>query len=226
MIQAPVYNLEGKQLRLVALPEAVFGIEPNVGVMHQALLRQQANARRGTHRSQTRSEVDRTTKKWYRQKGTGRARHGSRSANLFVGGYKAHGPQHRDYSQRMPRKMRRLALRSALSAKAAAGAIVLVEGLAMERPRTRLMRDFVDRACEGQSSLIVLAERNEALERSVRNLPDARYLRAGYLNVRDLLGCERLVLPVDAIEAIVAQLGVAAADEAGTDGKEAGDGPV
>ena len=207
MAQALVYNLAGEELRQVELPEAVFGIEPHTGVMHQALVRQLANARRGTHKTQTRSEVDRTKKKWYRQKGTGNARHGSRSANLFVGGYVSHGPVQRDYRQRMPKKMRHLALRSALSAKAAEGAIVLIDGLAMDAPKTQVVRQFVNRACAGASALIVLADGDTAVERSIRNLAGVRYLRASYLNVRDLLGHERLVLPLDALDAIVAFLG-------------------
>jgi len=199
--------MAGEAVEHVTLPEDVFGIQPNRGVMHQALLRQLANARRGTHKALTRAEVDRTKKKWYRQKGTGRARHGNRAANLFVGGGVSHGPRHRSYTQQMPRKMRRLALRSALSAKAAEGAIVLVDDLGMDAPRTRVMRAFVDRVCEGASALVVLADRNEAAERSIRNLPDVRYVRAGYLNVRDLLGHARLILPLDALDAVVNHLG-------------------
>jgi large subunit ribosomal protein L4 len=223
MIHVDVYNLAGERLRQVELPEGVFGIDPHRGVMHQALVRQLANARRGTHKSQTRSEVNRTTKKWYRQKGTGRARHGSRSANIFVGGAKGHGPRPRKYTKSMPQKMRQLALRSALSAKAADGAIVLVDGLGMEAPKTRVMRQFVDQVCGGESTLFVLSDRNEPVERSVRNLPDARYLRAGYLNVRDLLGYERLVLPLTALDAIVAHLGPGAARGSSD---AADDGPI
>ena len=213
-MQATVYSMAGETLRQVELPESVFGIEPNRGVMHQALVRQLANARRGTHKTQTRSEVSRTTAKWFRQKGTGRARHGSRSANIFVGGAKAFGPKPRDYSKRMPRKMRQLALRSALSAKAAAGEIILVDGLSMEAPRTRTMRDFVDTTCGGNSTLVLLTESNPNVERSIRNLPDVRFLRSGYLNVRDLLGFQRLVMPLDALDAVVAHLGRSEAVEA------------
>lgn len=207
-MDAPVVDMAGKVVRRAALPDSVFGIEPNRAVMHQALVRQLANARQGTHRTRTRSEVDRTTKKWYRQKGTGRARHGSRSANLFVGGYKAHGPQARSYRQRMPRAMRQLALRSALSARAAEEAIVLLEGWQLETPRTKAVRALVDTACDGASSLVLLAEANEAVERSIRNLPHVRYLRAGYLNVRDVLGYDRLIIPLDALETIKAHLAV------------------
>lgn len=206
-MDAPVVDMSGKLIRRQELPDDVFGLEPNRSVMHQALVRQHANARIGSHRSQTRSEVDRTTKKWYRQKGTGRARHGSRSANIFVGGYKAHGPKARDYTKAMPRSMRRLALRSALSAKAADDAVVLLDAWQLDAPRTKTLRDLVEAACGGASSLVLLAEGNDAVERSIRNLPHVRYLRAGYLNVRDLLGYDRLIIPLDALSAIEAHLG-------------------
>ena len=208
-IQAPVYNLGGDLLREVELPDSIFAIEPNRGVMHQALVRQMANARRGTHKSQTRGEVSRTTAKWYRQKGTGRARHGSRRAPIFVGGGVAHGPRPRSYAKKMPKKMRQLALRSALAARAAEGAIILVDDMHMDSPKTKTMKGFIDAACEGASSLVLLsgAEGQEAVERSLRNLPRVRYLKAGYLNVRDLLGFERVVLPLDALEAVTAHLG-------------------
>lgn len=206
-MKATVYDMSGTKVRDIELPEAVFGIEPNRAVMHQALVRQMANARQGTHSTQTRSDVSRTSQKWFRQKGTGRARHGARTANLFVGGAVAHGPQPRSYRKAMPKRMRRLALRSALSAKAAADAIVLVDGLHMEAPRTRAMRDLIDLLCEGESTLVLLPERDESVERSIRNLPDVRYIRASYVNVRDLLAYERLLMPVSALDAIVDHLG-------------------
>lgn len=212
-MQAPVYNMAGERLRSVELPEDVFGIEPHRGVMHQALVRQLANRRQGTHKVKTRSEINRTGKKWYKQKGTGRARHGDRTANLFVGGGIAHGPKLRSYRKNMPLKMRRLALRSALSAKAAEGAIILVDGLRMDAPKTQAFRRFVDQACGGASTLVLLAAGDHNVERSIRNLADVRYLRAGYLNVRDLLGFERLVLPLEALDAVVAHLGRAETEE-------------
>lgn len=212
-MQAPVFNMAGEQLRSVELPEDIFGIEPHRGVMHQALVRQLANARQGTHKVQTRSEVNRTGKKWFKQKGTGRARHGARTANLFVGGGVAHGPKLRSYRKNMPLKMRRLALRSALSAKAAEGAIILVDGLRLDAPKTQTFRRFIDQACNGASALVLLAAADTNIERSIRNLADVRYLRAGYLNVRDLLGYERLVLPLEALDAVVAHLGRGDAEE-------------
>jgi len=212
---APVYDMSGTKVREVELPERVFGIVPNRAVMHQALVRQLANARQGTHSTLTRSGVSRTTQKWFRQKGTGRARHGARTANLFVGGGIAHGPRPRSYRQSMPRQMRRLALRSALSARAAENAIVILDSLHFDAPRTREMRSLVDRLCDGASTLVLLSERNEAVERSVRNLSDVRYLRATYLNVRDVLGHERLLVPMDALGVVVAHLGGAAGGEDG-----------
>jgi large subunit ribosomal protein L4 len=213
-MKAQVYNLAGERVREAELPESVFGIEPNRGVMHQALLRQLANARRGTAQTQTRSEVSRTTKKWFRQKGTGRARHGSRTANIFVGGAVSHGPQHRSYKQSMPRQMRRLALRSALSAKAADAAVAVVEGLSLDAPKTSALRDLVAKACGGSSTLVLLGTRNENVERSIRNLPHVRYLRAGYLNVRDLLGYERVLIEAEALDGIVQHLAVEAKPKA------------
>ena len=203
---APVFDMSGAKVRDVELPESVFGIQPNRAVMHQALVRQMANARQGTQSTLTRSGVKRTTKKMYRQKGTGNARHGSRTANLFVGGGIAHGPHPRSYRQAMPRRMRRLAVRSALSAKAADNAIILMDGLGFEAPRTRAMRELVDLVCDGASTLVLLHERDENVERSIRNLPGVRYLRAQYLNVRDVLGYERLLMSVDTLDAVVSSL--------------------
>ena len=201
-MQAPVYDMKGKQLREESLPEALFGDEPNRALMHQALVRQLANARQGTHDSQTRAEVSRTGKKWFRQKGTGNARHGSRRAPIFVGGGVAHGPHPRKYTKKMPKRMRRGALRSALAAKAAAGQVALVDSLELDAPRTRDMAQLVDAVSDGASTLFVLPGRSEAVERSIRNLANAKYLHAGYLNVRDLLGYEQLVLPVATLDAL------------------------
>ncbi len=214
-MDAPLYSFAGEELGRISLPEDIFGLEPNRAVMHQALLRQLANMRRGTHRTQTRSEVSRTSAKWYRQKGTGRARHGSRTAHLFVGGAVAHGPQHRSYGQRMPRQMRRLALRSALSDKAREGSLIVVDDMNMAAPKTRLVAQFVARVCEDRSTLMLLAGRNEAFERSVRNLPHVRYLRSAYLNVRDLMNHDWLVMERPALEAVIEHLGKRGSDDDG-----------
>lgn len=205
-MQAPLYDGSGDAIGHRELPEYVFGIEPNRAVMHQALVRQMANARQGTHSTLHRGEVNRTRKKLYRQKGTGGARHGDRKSPVFVGGGKVHTPKPRDYSVRMPRQMRRLALRSALSAKAQADAITLVDAFRIDAPKTKDMARLLDKLTGGASTLVVLAGRDESVERSVRNLGHVKYLHAGYLNIRDLLGFDRLVLPLSALDAVVAHL--------------------
>ncbi|MEL7675574.1 MAG: 50S ribosomal protein L4 [Chloroflexota bacterium] len=209
-MEVPVHNMAGDQVGTVELSADIFEVEVNRGLMHQAYVRQMANARLGTVKTKTRSEVNRTKAKWYRQKGTGRARHGSRNAPIFVGGGVAHGPQPRDHSKDMPRKMRRQALRSALSALAADNQIVVVDQLTVDAPRTRQMRDVLSRLVGDQSALILVAERDEALEQSVRNLKNARTLRAMYLNVRDLLSHDRVIIPQSALSVIEGFLGRAA----------------
>jgi len=202
-MRVPVLNMQGEQVREIELRPDIFEAPVNVPLMHQALVLQLANARQGTHSTKTRGENNRTTAKWYRQKGTGRARHGSRSANLFVGGGIAHGPKPRDYTKRMPREMRHAAVRSALSAKAAAQQIVVVETLAMEAPKTKEMLKVLKSLAVDQGKvLILLPERNEAIERSVRNLPTVQTLRASYVNVRDLLGSDHVIIPLGALEVV------------------------
>jgi len=201
-MEVPVRNMAGDQVGTIELPADIFEVEVNVGLMHQAYVRQMANARLGTHKAKTRGEVNRTKAKWYRQKGTGRARHGARSAPIFVGGGVAHGPKVRDHNKQMPRKMRREALRSALSALAADGQIVVVDRLSLDAPKTQVMRTALNKLVGDNSALVLVAERNEAVERSVRNLANAQILRASYLNIRDLLSHDRVIIPQDALEVI------------------------
>jgi large subunit ribosomal protein L4 len=207
-MEVPVLNMAGDQIGTIELPADIFEVEVNVGLMHQAYVRQMANARLGTHKTKTRGEINRTKAKWYRQKGTGRARHGARSAPIFVGGGVAHGPQPRDHSKKMPRKMRRQALRSALSALAADGQIVVVDTLAMDAPSSKVMDGILYNLVGAENTaLVLMADRNDAVERSVHNLPNARTLRASYLNVRDLLSHDRVIIPQDALEVIQLFLG-------------------
>lgn len=202
-----VKDFDGKKVEELELKDDVFGIEPNSVVMHQALVRQQANARLGTHKTKSRGEVRGTTAKWYRQKGTGRARHGDRKAPIFVGGGLAFGPKPRDYSQKMPRKMRRLALRSALSVKAAAGEIVVLDELTFEEPQTVEIIDLLHNLEIEGSVVILLPEHNENVEKSVRNMPDVKTLRANYLNIRDLLGHDYLIMLKGSVPVIEGFLG-------------------
>ena len=206
-MQVVVRNTSGEQVGEVELPSEVFEAPVNPALMHQALVRQLANARQGTHKTQSRSEVSRTKSKWYRQKGTGRARHGSRNAPIFVGGGVAHGPKPRSYRKKMPRKMRRAALRSALSAKAAEERIVLLDEFAMEQAKTREFVDILGRLAITDSTLVLLPEKNHVIEKSARNLPDVKTLHAGYLNIRDLLRYDTLIMPLGSLDVIVSVLG-------------------
>ena len=201
-MKVEVKNFEGATVEELELRDDIFGIEPNKAVMHQALVRQHANARLGTHSTKTRSEVRGTGAKWYRQKGTGRARHGDRKAPIMVGGGQAHRPKPRDYSQKMPRKMRRLALRSALSAKAAAEQIVILDQLAFTAPKTIEVLQLLDNLDIAGSAVVLLPERNENVEKSVRNLPDVKTVRAHYLNIRDLLGHNYIIMTKEAVSTI------------------------
>jgi large subunit ribosomal protein L4 len=203
----PLYNTQGEHVGEVELLAGIFEAPVNVSLMHQALVRQMANARQGTHKVKSRGEINRSKSKWYRQKGTGRARHGSRNANLFVGGGIAHGPQPRQYTKKMPRKMRRSALRSALSVKAMDSQIVVLDGLELDVPKTKEMVGLLERLGVGEKVLILLSERNESVEKSARNLPQVKTLRASYLNVRDLLACDYVVVPLDALHVIEDILG-------------------
>ena len=134
-MQVPVLNMSGKQVQTIDLPAEIFEAKVNKGLMHQAFVRQMANARLGTHKVKRRGEVNMTTKKMYRQKGTGRARHGAESATQFVGGGRPMGPRPRDYTLDMPKKMRRAAIRSALSVLANDGQLVFVDALAVDTPK-------------------------------------------------------------------------------------------
>lgn len=206
-MEVSVLNIEGKEVQRIELPAYIFEANINRGLMHQALVRQLANARRGTHKAKTRGEVSYSTSKIYRQKGTGRARHGSRRAPIFVGGGKAHGPQPRSYRKKMPRQMRHAALRSALSVKAQAGDIVVVDEISLAQPKTKEMVTVLNRLTGGTSALLLIPERNENVELSARNLPDVKTLRATYLNIRDLLGYDKILMPLAALDAIAGFLG-------------------
>jgi large subunit ribosomal protein L4 len=206
-----VLNMEGQKVRTVDLPAAVFEAPINIDLMHQAFVRQLANARLGTHNTKTRSEVSGGGRKPWRQKGTGRARQGSTRAPHWVGGGKAHGPKPRDYSQSMPKKMRQAAIRSALSTKAAENGVVVLEALEVPEIKTRLMAQALNKLVGDASVLVLIPEKNEAYERvifSTRNLPDAKILMVNYLNVRDLLGYDRVIFPLTAIDQIESLLAI------------------
>ena len=206
-MQVLVRNTQGETVGEVELRDDIFGVEPNVPVMHQALVRQLANARLGTHKTKKRGEVRGGGRKPWRQKGTGRARQGSIRAPQWRGGGAVFGPQPRSYKQKMPRKMRRLAYRSALSLKAQGDQIIVLDALQMEVPKTREMLDILDRLELDASVLILLPRRNENIEKSAKNIPDVKTVRASYLNVRDLLNYDYLLMPLGSLGVIEGILG-------------------
>jgi large subunit ribosomal protein L4 len=202
MTTAPVVDLTGVNQGELELPDSVFGVIPHATVMHQALLRQLANGRQGTHDTKTRTEVSGGGRKPYRQKGTGRARQGSIRAPHYAGGGTVFGPTPRSYTQQMPRKQRRLALRSALSVKAAEGQITVLDGIQLEEPRTKAVVEFLQAVEAGRRVLVVLGSHHDALELSARNLPEVRLVLAGNVSVRDLLTADTVVMTRDAVEHI------------------------
>jgi len=205
-----VVNIEGKKVKSVELPAKIFEAPVNTNLMHQAYVRQIANARLGTRKTKTRSEVSGGGRKPWRQKGTGRARQGSIRAPQWVGGGRVHAPRPRDFSQKMPRKMRRAALRSALSVKASDEAILVLDEISLSEPKTREMAQVIDKLAGESSVLLIIPEKNEnydMLHKAANNLPDLKLLMANYMNIRDLLGYDKVIIPLAALEVIESYLG-------------------
>ncbi len=201
-MQATVVNIQGQQVQTIELPEYIFGVEMNNGLMHQAYVRQMANARQGTHSTLRRGEVNRTTAKVYRQKGTGKARHGSRGAPIFVGGGIAHGPHPRKYTQSMPKKMRRKAIRCALSALMRENQLVFVDVLTIDTPKTKIMKQTLTTLTGSDNALVLFTNGQANVQRSVNNLQNAHALLVNFLNIRDLLQYDKVVVPLAALDVI------------------------
>ncbi len=209
-MKVDVVNVEGKKLRQVELPAEVFEAPINVDLMHQAYVRQMANARLGTHKTKSRGEVSGGGHKPWKQKGTGRARQGTTRAPQWVGGGRVHTPRPRSYEKKMPRKMRQAALRSVLSVKAAEESVVVVDDFILTEPKTRLMAGALGNIVGEASALLLLPEKDSNYELVVRtagNIPNAKVLLAGYLNVRDILGFDKLVISLKTLDALKAHLG-------------------
>ena len=209
-MKVDVLNMEGKKVSEMELPTSLFEAPINIDLMHQAYTRQMANARLGTHETKVRSEVAGGGAKPWKQKGTGRARQGSRRAAQWVGGGRIHTPHPRSYEQRMPKKMRKAALRSALSAKAADSGVVLVDDFNLDDVKTRIVVGKLANLVGEKSALIIMTDKDKSYDfamRSTDNLADAKVLLASYLNIRDLLGFDKLILPVKALDALVENLG-------------------
>jgi large subunit ribosomal protein L4 len=202
-----VFDLEGKETGQVELPESVFGAPVNEALLHQALTRQQANERQGTHQTKTRGEVSGGGKKPWKQKGTGRARQGSTRAPQWRHGGVVFGPHPHSYDHKMPRKQRRQALRAALSAKFQDGAVRVVDEIALDAPRTKAVADLFAGMDAGLRILFVLPEHDQVLEKSTRNLAAVKTILGTNLNVEDVLVADTVVLTRAALTQVEEWLG-------------------
>lgn len=198
-MQIDILNLQGEVTGQIEVSDFIFGIEPNTAVMHQALVRQHANKRLGTHSTKTRGEVRGGGRKPWKQKGTGRARQGSTRAPHWRHGGIVFGPKPRDYTQDLPKRMRRLALRSALSAKASGGQIVVIDSFADLEGRTKAMVAFLGQLGAARGTVLATGAKQENLIRAASNLPEVKTLLVNYLNLHDLLKNARLILDREAI---------------------------
>jgi len=208
-MQIDVVNIEGKKVKTVELPAVIFEAPINVNLMHQAFIRQLANARLGLHDTKTRNEVAGGGRKPWRQKGTGRARQGSIRAAQWKGGGRIHTPHPRSYEQTMPRKMRRAALRSALSVKASENSIIVVDSLSLPEAKTKVMAGVLN-TLVGSDSVLVLIPEKAAFEDVIRtsnNLPDTKVLLANYLNIRDLMKYQKIIFPLASLDVVQGFLG-------------------
>jgi len=209
-MEVDVLTMKGKKVSKAELSAAIFEAPVKVDLMHQAFVRQMANGRAGTHSTKGRSEVSGGGKRPWRQKGTGRARQGSIRAAQWVGGGKIFTPKPRSYVKAMPKKMRRAALRSALSVKASEGEIVMVDELKIDEGRTKPMVEAL-RNLVGDATVLVLIPENssdyEMVKRACANIDNAKILLANYLNIRDLLDYKNLMMPLAALDVIESYLG-------------------
>ena len=206
-MQISVYNNAGQEITKIEVADSVFGLKPNEALVHQALVRQLANSRQGTADTKTRREVSGSSRKLYRQKHTGMARAGNRRSPLRRGGGIIFGPHPRSYRQAMPKKMRRLAMRSILSAKAAGEELKVIDSFGLEEPKTKQMAQILQALGIGSSALLVTADLDTIVVKSARNIATMKTLPANMLNVVDLMSCDTLLMTVDAVRRVESMLG-------------------
>src|SRR5690554_2597965 len=200
MPKLALYNQSGSQVGDVELNDSVFGIEPNEHVLHDAVVMQQASRRQGTHAVKNRSAVAGGGRKPWRQKGTGRARQGSIRSPQWVGGGVVLGPTPRSYGYKSPKKVRLLALQSALSSKVNENSLGVLEGLAFDAPKTKEVVKVLDALNVSEKVLIVTADKDDVIAKSANNLPNAKVLTVSGLNVLDLLTHDKLIITKDAAD--------------------------
>jgi len=207
MPKVALYNQTGAQVGEIELADSVFGIEPNRSVLHDAVVMQQASQRQGTHDVKGRSEVRGGGRKPWKQKGTGRARQGSIRSPQWVGGGIVFGPTPRSYAYKLPKKVRRLAIKSALSSKVQANEILVLEGLAFDAPKTKDMVQVLKGLNIERKALVVTGEFTDAVAKSARNIPGVKFVTAEGINVLDVLGYDKLVITKDAVAKVEEVLG-------------------
>lgn len=202
MPKVDMLNMAGEQVGQIELKDEIFGIEPNEAVVHQVVKAQLANKRQGTQSAKTRSEVRGGGRKPWRQKGTGRARHGSIRSPLWTKGGVVFAPKPRDYRQSVPKKVKRLALKSVLSSKVLEKEIIVLDQLMLDAPKTKEMISILSNINAGDKALIVLSGKNESVEKSARNIPNVQTTLVNTLNVYDILKYDKLILTKDAVSLV------------------------
>ena len=202
MPQVTVFDMTGKSVGEMTLSDAIFGIEPNTSVMHAAVVNYLANQRQGTQSTLTRSEVSGGGRKPWKQKGTGRARQGSTRAPQWTHGGIALGPKPRDYSYELPKKVKRLALKSAFSAKVADNNLIVVDNIAVEGYKTKAVAEMLSNLGADKKALIVMPEVDAKLIKSAANIPSVKTALVNTINVYDILNCDKFIVAKSALEKI------------------------
>jgi len=202
MPKAPIYNMAGEKVGEIELSETIFGIEPNASVLHDSVKNHLANCRQGTQSALTKGEVDCTTKKPWRQKGTGRARAGHAGSPVWRHGGVAFAPKPRDYSYTLNKKVKRLALKSALSSKAAEGEIIIIDDLKVAEIKTKIFVGFLEKINVTGKALVITKEVNEPVIKSARNIPGVKTTIATIISPYDILNAGKIVVDKAALEKI------------------------
>ena len=202
MANVSVYNIEGKEVGKIDLSDAVFGVEVNEHLVHMAVVNQLANNRQGTQKAKTRSEVSGGGRKPWRQKGTGRARQGSIRAVQWIGGGVAFAPKPRSYRYTLPKKVRRLAMKSALTSKVQANEMIVLDALTMDAPKTKEFATILNNVNAAKKALVVMAEKNENVIKSAANIPNVETALVNTINVYDILKYDSFIITTDAVKKV------------------------
>ncbi|KPU26759.1 50S ribosomal protein L4 [Caloranaerobacter sp. TR13] len=202
MPKVALYNVSGQQIGDIELNDSVFGVEINEHVLYEAVKNHLANRRQGTQSAKTRSEVRGGGRKPWRQKGTGRARHGSIRSPIWKGGGVVFAPKPRDYSYKLPKKIKRLAMKSALSSKVVNGEIIVLDELKMDRPKTKDMVSILNNLNSNKKALIVMSGKDENVVKSARNIQGVKTTLVNTLNVYDILNCDSFIITKDAVRKV------------------------